>query len=120
MQVDQSYMQPLSNSSLEYQIRLAFFTHFRTAEDIQQYLVNVGRTLVNERDKITQLFKRVQHSFAELFFHSRLLYQECKDLEILKDFFKTRLAFLKQQVSAANKERDEFERVCKIERDLKE
>jgi chromosome segregation ATPase len=30
------------------------------------------------------------------------------------------VAYLKQQVSAANKERDEFERVCKIERDLKD
>jgi hypothetical protein len=59
MQVDQSYMQPLSNSSLEYQIRYAFFTHFKSANDVERYLVDVGRILVNERDKITQLFKRI-------------------------------------------------------------
>lgn len=52
MQVDQSFMQPLSNSSLEYQIRLAFAAYFKQPLDVERYLVNVGRVLVNERDKI--------------------------------------------------------------------
>ena len=34
MSVDQSYMQPLSNTSLEYHIRLAFFNHFKSAEEV--------------------------------------------------------------------------------------
>ena len=62
MSMDQSYqMQGNYNTeSLEYQIRYAFFTHFKSAEDVYRYLVDVGRVLVNEREKITQLFKRVQ------------------------------------------------------------
>ena len=75
---------------------------------------------MNERDKIAMLFKRVQQSFADLYFHSRLMYQECKDLEALKDFFKARVSYLKQQVTAAQKERDESERVCHIEKEQKE
>ena len=80
---------------MDYYIRYAFFQHFRSAEDIYRYLVEVGRALVNERDKIAMLFKAIQFSYAELFFHTRLLYQECKDLEQLKDYFKMRVQYLK-------------------------
>jgi hypothetical protein len=48
------------------------------------------------------------------------MYQECKDLELLKDFFKARVSYLKQQVTLIQKERDEFERVLKLERDQKD
>jgi hypothetical protein len=54
-------------------------------------LVRVGTVLVVERDKITQLFKKIQQSYAELFFHGRMLFKESKDLEILKEFFKMRV-----------------------------
>jgi hypothetical protein len=75
---------------------------------------------MNEREKMGQLFKRLQEAFADLFFHSRVLYQEAKDLELLKDFFRLRLDYLKVQVTQLGKERDEFERVCRHERELKE
>ena len=75
---------------------------------------------MNEREKIAALFKRVQQSFADLYFHARLMYQECKDLEALKDFFKARVTYLKQQVTAVQKERDESERLCHIEREQRE
>jgi hypothetical protein len=58
-------------------------------------LVKVGTVLVVEREKITQLFKKIQHSYAELFFHGRILYKECKDLELLKDYFKIKVSYLK-------------------------
>jgi hypothetical protein len=82
--------------------------------------VDVGRVLVNERDKIAVLFRRVQQSFAELYFHARLLYQECKDLEALKDYHIARVAYLRQQVSTAQKERDEAERITEKEREQKQ
>lgn len=44
---------------LEYQISYAFFQNFQRYEDLNQYLINVGRILMGERDKIAQLFKRV-------------------------------------------------------------
>ena len=77
--------------SLEQQIRHGFFHHFKNPEDVYKYLVKVGTVLVVERDKITQLFKKIQQSYSELFYHSRLLYKESKDLELLKDFFRVRV-----------------------------
>ena len=118
--MDPSQFSTSQTSSIEYQTRFAFFTHFKSAEDVYRYLVDVGRVLVNERDKIAMLFKRVQQSFADLYFHARLMYQECKDLEALKDFFKARVTYLKQQVTAAQKERDEAERESHIEREQRE
>ena len=49
-----------------------------------------------DREKISLLFKRIQLSFAELFFSVRLLHQECKDLDLLKDYFRARVSHLKQ------------------------
>lgn len=118
--MDPSQFTTSQPSPIEYQTRYAFFTHFKSAEDVYRYLVDVGRVLVNERDKIAALFKRVQQSFADLYFHARLMYQECKDLEALKDFFKARVTYLKQQVTAVQKERDESERLCNIEREQRE
>ena len=66
------------------------------------------------------LFKRVQQSFADLYFHARLMYQECKDLEVLKDFFKARVSYLKQQVTVVQKERDEIERLFNNEKEQRE
>lgn len=76
--------------------------------------------LVVERDKITQLFKKIQHSYAELFFHGRILFKECKDLELLKDYFKMRVQFLKQKVQILEKEKEEFDRCFKKEKEAKE
>jgi hypothetical protein len=43
--------------------------------------------LVVEREKITQMFKKMQQSFADLIFHSRLLYKETQELDLLKQYF---------------------------------
>lgn len=43
-----------------------------------------------------------------------------KDLELLKDYFRMRVDYLKTQVTQSSQERDEFERVCRHERELKE
>jgi len=50
---------------------------------------------VAEKEKITQLFKKMQHSFSELLFHARQVASEARDLETLKDFFKVRVDYLK-------------------------
>lgn len=68
---------------------------FTTSEEVYKYLVEVGTHLVVDRDKITQFFKKIQQSFAELFYYSRQLYKEVLELELLKDFFKVRVQFLK-------------------------
>ena len=61
-----------------------------------QYLVKVGVKLVSEREKMGQLFKRMQLGFSELFYFTRLLFAECKDLELLKDYFRMQIVELKQ------------------------
>lgn len=48
-----------SSSLMDSQSKYAFFQHFKASDDVHRYLVEVGRLLVNERDKITQLFKRI-------------------------------------------------------------
>jgi len=58
---------------------------------VYKYLVSVGTALVVEREKITLLFKKIQQSFAELFYFSKVLYKEAKELELVKDFFKVRV-----------------------------
>ena len=42
-----------------------------TAEDLQRYLIKVCTMLVVEKEKITNFFKRIQQSYAELFFHGK-------------------------------------------------
>jgi len=83
-------------------------------------LVKVGTVLVVQKEKITELFKKIQHSYSELFFHGRILFKECKDLELLKDYFKMRVAYLKQRMHILEKEKEECERSLKKERELKE
>lgn len=97
-----------------------FFTKFNSPEDVYKYLVNIGSILVVEREKITQLFKKIQQSFSELFYHSRLLYNEVLELELLKDFFKVRVQFLKQKVQQQEKDKEELEKCFTRERDLKD
>ena len=104
---------------MEQQIRQAFFSAFTNAEDVYKYLVKVGTVLVVQKEKITELFKKIQHSYSELFFHGRILFKECKDLELLKDYFKTRVAYLKQRMHILEKEKEEFERTLKKEQELK-
>ncbi|CDW77003.1 UNKNOWN [Stylonychia lemnae] len=118
-QADQT-TQPQNSTILENQIRQGFFLHFKNSEDVYKYLVKVGTVLIVEKDKITQLFKRIQHSYSELFYHGRILYRECKDLELLKDYFKMRLSYLKQKLNVTEKEKDELEKSIKKEREKKE
>lgn len=73
-----------------------------------------------ERDKITQLFKKIQQSYSELFYHSRILYKESKDLETLKDFFRIRVSYLKQKLQIQEKEKEELDKVYKKEKDHKD
>jgi hypothetical protein len=36
--------------------------------------------------------------FAELFYHSRIMYKELQELELVKDFFKVKLQAMKQKM----------------------
>jgi meiotically up-regulated gene 157 (Mug157) protein len=94
-------------TTLEQQIRHGFFGQFRSSEDVYKYLVKVGTVLVVEREKITQLFKKIQQSYSELFYHSRGLLKECQELDLLKDYLKMRAAFYKQKLQILEKEKDE-------------
>jgi hypothetical protein len=57
--------------------------------------VKVGSVLIVDKNKIQALFKQIQSSFAELFFHSRLLYRELEELELILSFFKVKIQFMK-------------------------
>lgn len=109
-----------SGSHLESAFGPAFLQHFQSAEEIYKYLIQVGSAIMNQREKIAQLFKQLQDAFADLFFGFRLLYQETRDLELLKDFFKLRVEYLKQQNTGLQRDKEEFERVWRRERDERE
>ncbi len=46
--------------------------------------------------------------------------QEVRDLELLKDFFKLRVEYLKQQNTGIQKDKEEMERAWRRERDERE
>eukprot|EP00347_Sterkiella_histriomuscorum_P015980 403354962 len=122
--IDSTSQPQTTQSMIEQQTQLmrqsgGFYLQFNQPEDVYKYLVRVGTVLVVEKDKITQLFKKIQQSYAELFYHSRVLYREAKDLEILKDFFKMRISYLMQKLQISEKEREELERKIKLESDQK-
>ncbi len=64
-----------------------FMEHFEGPETIYKFLVEVGANLVQKNKNLAAMFKAVQNSFSDLVYHIRILYEECKDLELLKDFY---------------------------------
>jgi len=49
-----------------------------------------------------------------------MMYRELQELELLKDFFKVRVQFLKQKMTIQDKDKEELEKCYIRERDLKE
>ena len=50
----------------------------------------------------------MQHVLSEYYVHSRALYAEAKEVELLKDFFATRIESLKERLETLTNEKEDF------------
>ena len=48
------------------------------------------------------------------------MFKEAKDLELIKDFFKVKTAYLKLRIASIEKEKEVIERYWKVDKDEKE
>ena len=97
-----------------------FFQQFQSQDQMYEYLINIGKNLITDKERGTQFFRRVQQQFANQFFNQRILRKEVEELDLLKHFLKLRVQQMKQKMVISEKEKREAERMLLKERELKD
>lgn len=89
-------------------------------EDMNELLFRIGSYLVNDKQKLSKWIQGLQQGFAEFYVISKHLYVETKELELLKDFFTTRIETLKLRVHELLNEKEDMVAIHQSDLQVKE
>ena len=83
-------------------------------------IYNVSSFLVHDRALLSKWISGVQQGFATLYIQIRRLNQDAKELELLKEFFASRIETLKLRLQELLNEKEDFAAMHESDLHLKE
>ena len=91
-----------------------------TVEQMNDLIYNVSSFLVHDRALLSKWISGVQQGFATLYIQIRRLNQDAKELELLKEFFASRIETLKLRLQELLNEKEDFAAMHESDLHLKE
>ena len=79
-----------------------------TVEQMNDLIYKVSSFLVHDRSLLSKWISGVQQGFATLYIQIRGLNQDAKELELLKEFFASRIETLKLRIEELLNEKEDF------------
>lgn len=79
-----------------------------TVEQMNDLIFKVSNFLVHDRALLSKWISGMQQGFATLYIQIRMLNQDAKELELLKEFFASRIETLKLRIEELLNEKEDF------------
>ena len=79
-----------------------------TVENLNDYLYKVSTELLADRQKLSRWIAGVQQGFSVIYITFRKLQSELKELELLKEFFASRIETLKLRIEELLNEKEDM------------
>jgi hypothetical protein len=95
-------------------------SNIKSVEEMNDLMFKISSYLVNDRQKLSRWIAGIQYGYATQYVLMQQLVKDAKELELLKEFFASRIETLKLKIEELLNEKEDYSAMHQSDSEIKE